>query len=140
VSKLNANKDAYVGRKITLEGRVYVLTLSGLHACDAAQPCPKYDDALLTLLDLQTDDAVLRQERMIRLYRRSPSTDRPEPVHCKIVDETAPTFECGKFVHGSVMTVQGLFMKEQVPDQVVGDSTGRLSVVKYRDEYFLLID
>jgi|SoiMethySBSTD1v2_1073268.scaffolds.fasta_scaffold2062875_1 hypothetical protein len=139
VSKLNGSKDVYVGKKISVEGEVYVLTLSGLHACDPAQRCPKYDDALLTLVDLQRD-SVLRQEQMIRLYRRSTSTDRPEPIHCKIVDENTPAFDCGQFVRGAVTTVHGVFTKERVPDQVVGDSTGHIQVLKYRDTYFVLID
>jgi hypothetical protein len=139
VSKLNENKDAYVGKKISVKGEVYVLTLSGLHACDPGQHCPKYDDALLSLVDPQRD-AVLRQEQMIRLYRRSSSTDRPEQIHCKIVDENAPTFDCGQFVRGAVTTVEGVFTKDRVPDQVVGDSTGHIQVLKYRDAYFMLID
>lgn len=139
VSKLNESKDTYLGRKITVKGAVHVVTLSGLHACEAGQPCRKYDDALLTLVDLQRD-AVLRPEQMIRLYRRSTSTDRPEPIHCTIVDENTPTFDCGQFVRDSVTTVQGVFTKEQVPDQSVGDSAGRLDVLRYRDTYFLLID
>ena len=139
VSTLNANKDAYVGKKIAVEGEVYVLTLSGLHACDAAQPCPKYDDALLTLVDLQRDP-VPRQEQMIRLYRRSAATDRPEQIHCKIVDENAPTFDCGRFVRSAVTTVEGVFTKDRVPDQVVGDSRGNIQVLKYRDAYFMVID
>jgi hypothetical protein len=139
VSRLNESKDTYVGKKISVEGEVYVLTLSGLHACGPGQHCPKYDDALLTLVDLQRG-AVLRQEQIVRLYRRSTPTDRPEPIHCKIVDENTPTFDCGQFVHGAVTTVEGVFTKEQVPDQVVGDSTGHIEVLKYRDTYYLLID
>ena len=139
VSKLHESKDTYVGKKIAVEGEVYVLTLSGLHACEPGQHCPKYDDALLALIDVQRD-AVLRQEQMIRLYRRPTPTDRPEPIHCKIVDENTPTFDCGRFIRGAVTTVEGVFTKEQVPDQVVGDSTGHIQVLKYLDTYYLLID
>jgi hypothetical protein len=139
VSKLNESKDTYVGKKIAVEGEVYVLTLSGLHGCGPGQSCPKYDDALLTLVDVQRSAAV-QADQMIRLYRRATPTDRPEPIHCRIVDENTPTFDCGQFVRGAVTTVEGVFTKEQVPDQVVGDSTGHIEVLKYRDTYYLLID
>jgi len=137
IPALNDAKNTYVDKQIAVEGKVYVLTLSNLLTCQAEQPCPKYHDALLTLADARS--AQVSSEQLVRLYRRSP-TGAPEQIHCRILTENPPTFDCGGFVNGTVVTIEGMFTRERVPDQVVGDSTGRSEVVSYRDVYYLLVN
>ena len=138
IPALNDAKSTYVDKQIAVEGKVYVLTLSNLLTCQADQPCPKYHDALLTLADARS--AQVSPEQLVRLYRRSPATGVPEQIHCKILSENPPTFDCGGFANGTVVTIEGMFTRERVPDQVVGDSTGRSEVVSYRDVYYLLVN
>ncbi len=138
VHALNDAKGSYVAKNIAVEGKVYVLTLSNLLTCQAEQPCPRYSDALLTLADAGSGQ-VSSPEQLVRLYRRSPVTGVPEQIHCKIVDQNTPRFDCGAFVNGTVVTIDGTFTRDRVPDQVVGDSTGRIEVVSYRDVYYLLV-
>jgi hypothetical protein len=138
VSQLNGNKSAYLGKRISVQGTVYVLTLSRLLACRAGEPCPQYDDALLALVD--SPPPAVTADQLVRLYRRSAVTRLPEQIHCKILREDTPTFDCGAFVRGTITTINGVFTSEQVPDQVVGDSTGRIEVVRYREVYYLLIE
>lgn len=138
VTALMSTKEAYAGRRITVEGRVHVMTLSGLRACQPGQPCPKFDDALLTLMDSRISR--VPSDQLLRLYRRSGAAGAAEQIHCRIVDENVPTFDCGQFTPDAVRTVEGVFTKERVPDQTVVDATGHIQVLSYRDVYYLLID
>lgn len=138
VGDLMAAKATYVGRRIAVEGRVHVQTLSGLHACEAGQACPKYDDALLTLMDARASKPAA--EEVLRVYRRSAAAGTAEQVHCRIVDQNLPAFDCGRYVPDSVVTVEGTFTGEQVPDQTVVDPSGRVQVLTYRSVYYLLLD
>lgn len=138
VRALNDARSTYAGKNVAVEGTVYVLTLSNLLTCPANQPCPKYHDALLTLADAGSGQSS-SPDQLVRLYRRSPATGAPEQVHCGILSESPPTFDCRGFVNGTVVTIEGTFTRDRVPDQVIGDSTGRSEVVSYRDVYYLLI-
>jgi hypothetical protein len=129
-------KSTYAGRRIAVEGRVRVQTLSGLHACEAGQSCPKYDDALLTLVNPRASK--LAGEELLRIYRRG-ANGKAEPVHCRIVDENLPAFDCGTYMPDAVVVVEGTFTKEPVPDQTVVDA-GRVRVLSYRDVFYLVID
>ncbi len=139
VVQLEANKAAYVGVRVTVEGRVYVQTVSGLHPCVHGQPCPKYDDALLALAD-PAAPVVPPDNELVRLYRRPNPTAAAEQIHCAIVNESVPTFDCGSFTPGSVATVTGVFTREQVPYQTVVGPDGHANVIKYQDAYYLLLD
>src|SRR4249919_4337303 len=70
IPALNDAKSTYVDKKIAVEGKVYVLTLSNLLTCQAEQPCPQYHDALLTLADARSAQNP-SPEQLVRLYRRS---------------------------------------------------------------------
>lgn len=137
IHQLNEATSSYVDKTIAVEGKVYVLTLSNLLTCQTEQPCPRYADALLTLSD--TRSGQISPDQLVRLYRRSSATGVPEQIHCKILDQNVPTFDCGGFVNGTVVTIEGTFTRDRVPDQVIGDSTGRSEVVSYRDVYYLLV-
>jgi len=140
VSQLNSNREQYVGAAISVEGRIHVLTVSGLKPCPAGQPCPKYDDALLTLSDIDISAVVVPEDKLVRLYRRPSPAMPAEPIHCRIVDENVPTFDCGAFAAGSVSTVNGVFTRAQEPVQTVVGPDGQPTVLKYQDTYYLLID
>jgi len=140
VSQLNSNKDQYVGATVSVEGRIHVLTVSGLKPCPAGQPCPKYDDALLTLADSGTSAFIVPEDKLLRLYRRPSAGTAAEPIHCRIVDENVPAFDCGAFTADRVSTVSGVFTRAQEAVQTVVGPDGQPKVLKYQDTYYLLID
>ena len=47
---------------------------------------------------------------------------------------------CGRFIDGAVMTVQGKYVKTQVPSGGVGSSAGQYQATKYTDFYYLEVD
>jgi hypothetical protein len=140
VSQLNANRERYVGTTVSVEGRVYVLTISGLRPCPASQPCPKYDDAMLALAVTDSSSVIVREDQLIRLYRRPSAGAAAEPVHCRIVDENVPTFDCGAFRPGSVSTATGVFTRAQQAVQTVVSPNGQPTVLKYQDIYYVVLE
>ena len=49
-------------------------------------------------------------------------------------------YRCGSYINGELIVIDGIWSKDQVPDQVVGYSSGQPpTVLKWKDRYFLEI-
>lgn len=73
---------------------------------------------------------------ILDLYRTGQNGEY-ERLSCQV--RAGTTFDCGKYTPGSVMTIDGTWMRQQVPAGQVVHPGGRVEVIAWRTVYFLLV-
>lgn len=138
VLEVNSNKDAYVGKRLSVRGKIYVQHNYSLMPCSAedVQCNPEIGDPTLHLTTPNNSSTQLTEGDIIALYR-SDSAGGYVPATCKNINQN--TVDCGKFQQNSVVVVEGIFTKDKIPYQQVGDSAGNIKTLKYKDIYFLAV-
>ena len=140
VLEVNSNKDVYVGKQISVRGKIYVRHNYSLMPCNADDPetCnPEIGDPTLHLVNPDSSSITPSGGQILDLYR-SGSGGKYEPVTCKTVNQN--TVDCGKYQQNEVTVIEGIFTRDKIPYQQVGDSSGNIKTLKYQDIYFLVIE
>ena len=140
IQEVNSNKDAYVGKQISVRGKIYVRHNYSLMPCNANDPetCnPEIGDPTLHLVNPDSSSITPSGGQILDLYR-SGSGGKYEPVTCKTVNQN--TVDCGKYQQNEVTVIEGIFTRDKIPYQQVGDSAGNIKTLKYQDIYFLVIE
>ena len=140
VLEVNSNKDAYVGKRISVRGQIYIQHNYSRRPCNADDPktCnPEIGDPTLYLTTPNNSSTYLTEGDIIAFYR-SGSDGEYGPATCKTVNQN--TFDCGKYQQNEVTVIEGIFTKDKIPYQQIGDSAGNIKTLKYKDIYFLVIE
>lgn len=129
VITLNENKEVYAGKTISVRGEIQINPQYG------EWPCPENEPQCETLagIDLYLAGKPLKANMgsIIRIYK----SGKPYPCSKK-----GKNFICGNFVNGETRTVAGIWVKSREPEQTVGNSSGTVQVLKWRDFYYLEIN
>ena len=130
VVELLTNREQYLGTQVSVRGRIVVNIIYSERPCQTdGSVCDTTMGAQLELWEPQQTPGT---EKKILIFRHG------QPYACqKIAPEQ---YRCGTYINGELLTVHGIWSKDQVPDQVVGYSGGQPPrVLKWRDRYFLEI-
>ena len=134
IKEINANRDAYLGQTVSVQGRIHVEAYRSLEPCGAADPRCGWPTAA-TLHVVEPGEA-RSNSNSLDLYELSPGGGHV-PASCRIVSSTQ--FDCGSLAKDAVATVQGRFVKERKPTQTDGPSGGPPQALQYKDIYFLVV-
>jgi hypothetical protein len=136
VSEVNANRESFVGKPIGVRGRIVVeeLQSAGAGPCNVATGVG-CNPVALTRLHLVDPDSANTETNRLDLYRQTSSGY--EPVSCRILG--VGSYDCGAYVPGSLMVVDGTFTKYAEPVQQVIQPDGRAVVIRSQDIYFLAV-
>jgi hypothetical protein len=116
IAQVNANRDAYVGQRIEVEGRIDV-------------------EPVTATLNLVVPGEARTLLNSLALYEIAPEGNYV-PARCRSV--TDATYDCGSLAKDAVTALQGSFVKIQQPhDTRLGPGPGQLYLVQ--DVYFLLV-
>lgn len=136
VSEVMDNPQNYLEKRVSVQGKLFLHTYYG---AESARPCP---DSQPNCTDNETKPPTLHlvnpenpwgETENIDLYRTN-SSGSYEQISCQ------NTTSCGPYSPNSITTIQGLFTKNQVPYQTVGNSSGKIEVIKSKDHYFLVVE
>lgn len=131
VADLLTDKERYLRTRVRVRGKIAVNIAYSARPCSTdGSICDTTMGAQLELWELQTTPGT---ENRIIIFKNG------EPYPCeKFASEQ---YRCGSYVDGEVTVVDGMWSKDQVPDQVVGYSGGQPPrVLKWKDRYFLEIN
>ena len=134
IKEINANRDAYVGQTVSLEGRIHVEEYRSLEPCGAGDP--RCGWPIATTLHVVVPGEARNNSNSLDLYELSLGLEHV-PASCRIVSNTL--FDCGSLTKDAVATLQGRFVKERRPTQTVGQSGGPPQILQYKDIYFLVV-
>ncbi len=136
VAQVSANRDAYVGKTISIRGRIVLeeLLSAGAGPCTPATGVG-CNPVALTRLHVVDPDALDQSAARIDLYRRT-STGF-EPYACTILGPGS--YDCGAYKPGTVTVVDGLFTKYAQPVQQVIQPDGTTTVIRSEDVYILVV-
>jgi hypothetical protein len=133
IKEINANRDAYVGQTVSVDGRIHVEEYRSLEPCGAGEP--RCGWPIATTLHVVVPGETRNNSNSVDLYELSLGGGYV-PARCRIVSNTL--FDCGSLTKDAVASVQGRFVKERQPTQTVGPSSGPPQVLLYKDVYFLV--
>lgn len=134
IKEINADRDAYVGQTVSVEGRVHVEEYRTLEPCDAGDP--RCGWPIATTLHVVVPGEARNDSNSLDLYEWSLGRGNV-PASCRVVSNTL--FDCGSLIKDAVATVQGRFVKERRPTQTVGPGGGPPQIVQYKDVYFVVV-
>ena len=134
IKEINANRDAYAGQTISVEGRIHVEEYRSLEPCAAGEP--RCGWPIATTLHVVVPGEARNNSNSLDLYDFSIVRGHA-PASCRIISNTV--FDCGSLTKDAVVTVQGRFVKERQPIQTVGPSGGPPQTLQYKDIYFLVV-
>ena len=128
---LTGNKEAYVGKRVRVQGKIVVNVFYGTMPCSTdGSIC---DTTMGARLELWQPKVVLGTENLLLLFTKQ------QPYPCQ---KTAPaTYACPPYINNQITTIEGVWSKDQVPIQWVGYSGGGPPTpIKWGDRYFLNIE
>jgi hypothetical protein len=134
IKEINANRDAYVGQTLSVEGRIHVEEYRSLEPCGAVDPRCGWPTA--TTLHVVVPGERRNHSNSLDLYELKLGKGHV-PASCRIISNTV--FDCGSLTKDTVATVQGRFVKERRPTQTVGSSGGPPQILQYEDIYFMVV-
>src|SRR5262245_54844229 len=115
IAQVNANRDAYVGQRIEVEGRIDVQAVEAtLHVVVPGEARSRANS--LDLYEVGVDGLYV-------------------PARCRVVTEA--TFDCGSLRKDAVTTLQGSFVKILQGDRRLGPGPGQLFL--FEEIYFLVV-
>jgi hypothetical protein len=130
VVDLLTNKEHYLGTQVRVWGKIVI------NIFYSAKPCPTdgsvCDTSMGAQLELWEPQPTSGTENKILIFKNG------EPYPCeKFASEK---YRCGSYSNGELIVIDGIWSKDQVPDQAVGYSSGQPpTVLKWKDRYFLEI-
>jgi hypothetical protein len=130
VVDLLTNKEHYLKTQVRVRGKIVI------NVFYSARPCPTdgavCDTSMGAQLELWEPQPTSGTENKILIFKSG------EPYPCeKFASEK---YRCGSYTNGELMVIDGIWSKDQVPDQAVGSSSGHPpTVLKWKDRYFLEI-
>lgn len=133
VPEVNASRDALVGMRIQVSGRVRAQPRPGDADSDAPGAAAETYQATLHLVN---PDEPKGDRNILNLYR-SGQGGLYERLTCEV--RPGSIRDCGKYAPDSLMTIEGTWMRQQVPAGQVVHPGGRIEVIAWRTEYFLLV-
>lgn len=131
VTDIMSNPETYAGKKVKVKGKLV------LHTYDSARPCPATDPSCNTEIKpptLHLVNPAAPWVEVIDLYKKSSAG------YVQISCQSRENSTCGQYKVNTETTLEGLFTKEQVPYQQIGNSTGKIETIKYKDHFFLVVD
>ena len=135
VAELDAAKDAYAGKQIKVKGKIYINPLYGEGPC----PAPVGATSALPCDTIMGINLFLSAESSITPWNVVPPVliyQNGKPYPCTHSSDT--DYACGGFSQGEIRTLEGVFVKTQVPFQSIGVSGGGPpTVIKWQDFYYL---
>lgn len=110
VSQINANKEAYTGKRIAVEGKVFFKHYEFAGPCTMEEGCPPDAPLTISLVDRNYSMPPYPGEGdILDLYKNSSSGY--VPVSCKPISETV--YDCGRqYTKDSIVIIEGVFVKE----------------------------
>src|SRR5690348_10905958 len=100
IKEINANRDAYVGQTVSVEGRIHVEEYRSLEPCGAADP--RCGWPIATTLHVVVPGEARNNSNSLDLYELSPA-GKHVPARCRIVSNTQ--FDCGSLTKDAVAIV-----------------------------------
>lgn len=134
IKDINANRDAYVGQTVSVEGRIHVEEYRSLEPCGQADP--RCGWPISATLHVVVPGEVRNNSNSLDLYEQRVD-GKHVPASCRIISNTQ--FDCGSLKKDAVATIQGRFVKERQPTQTAGPAGGPPQAVQYKDVYFLVV-
>lgn len=136
VPEVLANKEILAGKEIKVRGMVFVKYFAGMVECSVnpITDCMKEAVPKVSLRDPNNTTTPWTSE--IDIYAKTIEGNYT-PFPCKFVTGGV---DCGQFKDREIATFKGLFVKDKVPLQVIGSSSGQSEVIKWQDIYFLVVD
>jgi hypothetical protein len=130
VVDLLTNKEHYLTTQVRVRGKIVV------NIFYSARPCPTdgsvCDTTMGAQLELWEPQPTSGTENKILIFKNG------EPYRCEKF--ASGKYRCGSYINGELMVIDGIWSKDQVPDQVIGYSSGHPpTVLKWKDRYFLEI-
>lgn len=131
VVDLTSNKEVYVGKRVSVQGRIAVDVFYGERSCTVNDPA--CDTTMGARLELWQPNTISGAENFLLIFAKN------QPYAC---NKTAPeTYACPPYINNQITTVEGVWSKDQVPIQWVGSSAGGPATpLKWEDRYFLNIE
>ncbi|MDO8551222.1 MAG: hypothetical protein Q7S03_00875 [bacterium] len=137
VIDVTGNKQLYIDKKISIYGKVVLRERLGAGPeCAGGSNCPS-NVGEPTLHLVNPDANQWTEGNAIDLYKKI-GEGKYETLTCKVV--TKSNYDCGKYKDNSVTTIQGIFIKYQIPAQTIGTSSGKTEVIKWQDIYILVVE
>ena len=130
VVELLTNKEHYLGTQVRVRGKIVV------NVFYSARPCPTdgsvCDTTMGGQLELWQPQPTSGTENKILIFKNG----KPYPCEKLALEQ----YRCGSYINGELMVIDGIWSKDQVPDQIVGSSSGQPpTVLKWKDRYFVEI-
>ena len=134
-SDVLASPESFLNLQVQVEGRIHVEKYETALPCipDTGAGCTS---PAFTSLHVVTTGEPKGTANALDLYRPAGETGQ-EPLRCTVIGQQQ--FDCGAFKEDAVATVTGRIVKHRIPIEEVGDSSGRMQVIRYREIYVLLV-
>ena len=130
VADLDRAKDVYAGKNVRVQGKILITPRISTIACPPAGPCDRVIGVDLAL-------APAGSTTPSNLPPPIPIYQNGNPYPCTHAGETIVA--CGRFRHGEITTVDGTYVKTQIPSQ--GYSSGGVAtVLSWRAFYYLEVN
>ena len=115
VVDLLTNKEYYLRTQVRVRGKIVV------NVFYSARPCPTdgsvCDTTMGAQLELWQPQPTSGTENKILIFKNG------EPYPCEKF--ASAQYRCGSYINGELIVIDGIWSKDQVPDQVVGYSSGQ---------------
>jgi hypothetical protein len=132
VVDLTGHKEAYVGKKVRVQGKIRVNVFYSEISCPSDGGSFFCDSTTSAQLEFWQKDTVSGAENLILLF----SNNKTYPCS----KNARETYACPPYTDKQVTTVEGVWSKDKVPVQFVGSSgSGPPTPIKWEDRYFLEI-
>jgi hypothetical protein len=129
VAEVNRDRDALVGERLTVIGRIHAQPRPGDEQSRVSDPF----SATLQLIDPGSPPG---QYASLDVYRMT-GAGAFEPFLCQV---SGGVTRCGSYTPDAVTTIAGTWRKEELPSGQIVNPDGRVVVVTRRTAYFLLVD
>ena len=131
VVDLTGNKEAYLGKRVRVQGRIVINIFYSERKC--ADNDPVCDTTMGARLELWQPETVSGAENLLLLFVKN------QPYPC---NKTAPgAYACPPYINNQITTIEGVWSKDQIPTQWIGYSGGKPPIpIKWEDRYFLNVE
>lgn len=136
VTDVTNNREAFVGQKIKVRGKLEVRFYVGERPCVTGEPC-NTEVRPPTLHVVNPDGYQWVEGNSIDLYKKV-FGGKYEQFSCKSTN--GETADCGNYKQSTITVVDGVFVKDKIPSMTVGTSTGKTDVLTWQDIYILAVE
>lgn len=136
-SEIYSNKEKYAGKKVKVAGRIYFKLFESEMPCslNTGEGCNNTSKIEVSIVDSSASSNIFPGDKIINLYKSSNGQNKPYTCF-----GGPNTTDCGIYKKNAATVIEGMFIKDKAPYQIVGNSSGKMEVVKYQDIYYLLVE